>query len=34
MNGEEKIDQTPKNNDTPEDVNENSLQEQAINNRN
>lgn len=30
MNGEEDIDQTPKNNDTPEDVNENSLKEQTI----
>ena len=30
MNGEENMDQVPKNNDTPEDVNENSLQEQAI----
>ena len=30
MNGEEDIDQVPKNNDTPEDVNENSFQEQAI----
>jgi hypothetical protein len=30
MNGEENIDQTPKSNDTPEDVNENASQEQAI----
>jgi hypothetical protein len=30
MNGEENINQVPKNNDTPEDVNENTSQEQAI----
>ena len=30
MNGEENIDQVPKNNDTPEDVNENASQEQTI----
>ena len=30
MNGEENIDQVPKSNDTPEDVNENASQEHAI----
>lgn len=30
MNGEENIDQVPKNNDTPDDGNENASQAQAI----
>ena len=30
MNGEENIEQVPKSNDTPGDVNENTSQEQAI----